>query len=163
MSAVVVERALKQSVGMGQVRFMEHSGELVAILGSCIGVAMYCPATKLAGLAHVVLPDSNGRGGAPGRYADLAIPFMVDQFASRGIAPPKVVVRIAGGAAMFGRPGPLQIGVNNIQAVKAAVASAGMTITAEHLGGNKGRRMSINVATGDVLVEIVGQGVTLLR
>jgi chemotaxis protein CheD len=163
MSAVVVEKAIKQSVGMGQVGFMEECGELVAILGSCIGVAMYCPRLKLAGLAHVVLPSSDGRDGPPGRYADLAIPHMVTQFRHRGAALSSIAVRIAGGAAMFGRPGPMQIGINNAQAVKAALAKAGLELINEHLGGNKGRRMSINAATGEVFVEIVGQGVTLLH
>lgn len=163
MSTVVVEKALKQSVGMGQVRFMEESGELVAILGSCIGVAMYCPRLKLAGLAHVVLPESDGREAPPGRYADTAVPYMVRQFKNRGAMLQSLTVKLAGGAAMFGRTGPMQIGINNAIAVKNALAQGGLEVAAEHLAGGKGRRMSIDVATGDVFVEIVGQGVTLLH
>ncbi len=163
MSTVVVEKTIKQSVGMGQICFKEDCGELVAILGSCIGVAMYCPRLKLAALGHVVLPESDGRDGPPGRYADLAIPYMVAQFKNRGATLAGIKVRIAGGAAMFGRPGPLQIGINNAQAVKNTLAKAGLVLTSEHLGGTKGRRMSINAATGEVFVEIVGQGTTQLQ
>lgn len=162
MPAIVVDRTVKQSVGMGQVGFMEMTGELVAILGSCVGVAIYCPKLKLAGLAHVVLPDSGDRDGPVGRYANLAVPHLVTQFACRNVSSSSLLVRIAGGAAMFGRSGPLQIGANNIEAVKMAIAQAGLKVSGEHLGGTKGRRMSINVATGDVFVDIVGQGTTLL-
>ena len=46
-------------VGMADLKVCKAPDALTTIgLGSCIGIALYDPSTKISGLAHIMLPDS---------------------------------------------------------------------------------------------------------
>lgn len=145
------------SVGMGQATVIEAPGRLRAILGSCVAVALHHPGRRVGGLAHVVLPKSNGQTGLPGKFADTAIPHLVALMKAVGAVPPRVVAKITGGANMFGHTGPLQIGDKNVEAVLEALASCGIRVVAKDVGGASGRRVTFSPATGELAVESVGQ------
>lgn len=152
-----LETGTKATVGMGQIVAARPPNSLSSVLGSCVGVALYHPRSKLGILAHVVLPDSAGREGPPGKFADTAIAAMVKQFAQDGVSANALVARIAGGANMFGSAnGPLQIGELNIQAVQKLLEAAKIRLLGQHLGGTKGRRIFFNCETGSVTIEVVG-------
>lgn len=144
-------------VGMGQIIAMDKPANLTAILGSCVGVALYHPRRRVAALAHVVLPSANGRIAPPGKFADSAIPTMIQKLESLGANRAGITVKITGGACMFGASGPLQIGDANVEAVLKALANAGMRVAVQDTGGTKGRRITFRTETGDMLIEIIGQ------
>ncbi len=159
MSVSVAETT---NVGMAQVRVARDSGQLVAVLGSCVGVAVFHPESHIGALAHVVLPDSGGRGGSPSKYADTVLPLLIQLLGEAGARQGPYVVKLAGGASMFGRPGNASIGEKNVRAILAAAERAGLTIAAKHLGGGKGRRVMLDCATGNFTVQIVGDSPILL-
>ena len=67
------------AVGLGEL-FVERQGELVAYsLGSCVAICLFDPLTRVAGMAHVVLPRApeKGPGDTPGKYADTAVPALL--------------------------------------------------------------------------------------
>jgi len=133
-------------------------------LGSCIGLALHDPVAQVGVLAHVVLPDSSlGRGGKapPAKYADIAVPAAVAEAARLGGQPSRLVARMAGGARMFpvaGLNGTLDIGARNIEAVRAALAAAGIRLIAEDTGGSYGRTVQFFIDTGHLVVSTVGRG-----
>lgn len=145
------------SVGMGQATVIEAPGRLRAILGSCVAVALHHPGLRVGGLAHVVLPKSNGQSGLPGKFADTAVPHLLALMRAAGAAPPRLVAKITGGANMFGHTGPLQIGDKNVEAVLEALAACGVRVVAKDVGGSSGRRVTFAPATGELAVESVGQ------
>ncbi|NUQ66449.1 MAG: chemotaxis protein CheD [Pirellulales bacterium] len=152
----IVETAEQQSVGMGQILVARRPGRLTAVLGSCFGVSLFHPRLWLGSLAHVVLPESAGRSSTPGKFADTAIPHMITQLEELGANRSGLVARIAGGACMFGAGGPLQIGDANVEAVGRLLGQSGIRIVSRHVGGTKGRRITLDCATGNVLVQIAG-------
>lgn len=155
-SAIITEKATS-SVGMGQV-LMAHSGEtLGAVLGSCIGLILYHPRLKVGTMAHIVLPDSAGREGAPGKYANLAIPHMIELLAGEGAAKSGLVAKLTGGAKMFGNKGPSHVGDINIKAVLCILKELHIHVKGQHVGGEKGRRVLWNPANGDLTVYVVGK------
>jgi chemotaxis protein CheD len=114
-------------------------------------------------LAHVILPDSQARvQAAPGKFADTAVPHMLKLLAQAGAPVSGLVAKLAGGANMFGHNGPLQIGLANGEAVGKALAAAGVRIVAQDIGGNQGRRISLDSATGDMVIEIAGAAVRVI-
>lgn len=157
MDSCVVETPAAVSVGMGQIAVGQKSGRLTSVLGSCVGIVLYHPRVLVAAMAHVVLPQSNGRDGTPGKFADTALPAMLQQLERCGAPRSGLVAKIAGGACMFGAGGPMQIGDANIAAVNEVLRKAGLAPVAQDVGGNCGRRVSIDCATGRVTVESVGQ------
>jgi chemotaxis protein CheD len=131
--------------------------ELVALgLGSCIGVVMIDAQAQVAGLAHVMLPESSGERTAKGKFADTAIPELLLQMVAHGAVPGRVRVAITGGAAMFGSGGQLEIGARNEAAVRSALSAAGVRCHAAETGGTQGRTVRISVAGGGATVRVAG-------
>jgi chemotaxis protein CheD len=157
-------KSMKETlVGMGQVVFGQSPDRLASILGSCVGVSLYHPRTRHAVLAHVILPDSQGRSpSAPGKFADTAIPHMLKLLGTVGVPTAGLVAKLTGGANMFGHNGPLQIGIANGEAVGRILAGLGIRVVAQDIGGNQGRRITLDCATGNIAVEIAGAQVRVL-
>jgi chemotaxis protein CheD len=157
-SCTAIETTENSNVGMGQMAIAKAPVCLTAVLGSCIGVALYHRRLRLGMLSHVVLPDSNGRAAAsPGKFADTAIPEMLRVLAEHSAYPPGLTAKIAGGACMFGASGPMQVGQTNEQAVTQMLRDAGISITAQDVGGTAGRRICFDCATGAVSIDCAGK------
>jgi len=144
------------SVGMGQAAIGTRLSRLTAVLGSCLGVALYHRRLQLGAMSHVVLPDSNGRDALPAKFADTAIPHMVELFTQHGGSANGLVAKIAGGACMFGATGPMQIGLANAEAVHRELAKLRIPIIAEDIGGSKGRRVIFDCGCGTLTIETAG-------
>jgi chemotaxis protein CheD len=158
----LIETAQDIAVGMGQVVTAKSPSSLKAILGSCVAIAIYHPRKRIGAMAHVVLPDSNGQDGVPGKFADTAVPYMLDKFKALGIRPAELAAKLTGGANMFNNKGPLQIGDRNVQAAIDALSTGGIRIAAKDVGGQKGRRVIFSLATGEVVVDTAGQAQQIL-
>jgi len=145
------------NVGMGQTAVGDKEAVFTSVLGSCVGVILWHPRLGMGAMAHVVLPISHGQNGQPGKFADTAVPQLIHQLAEIGCPRAGLVAKIAGGACMFRGGGPLQIGDDNIAAVRSILRQQGIPITAEDIGGTSGRKITFECATGRLTVEIAGQ------
>ena len=124
-------KTLETMVGMGQIVGGGPPQQMKAIVGSCIALALHHPRLKKGVMAHIVLPNSAGRPGTPGKFADTAVPRMLELFKELGVPAHGLTAKLAGGANMFGSSGPLQIGDANVEAVAQALRTAGIRITAQ--------------------------------
>lgn len=142
---------------MGEIEVSKRTGEeLVARgLGSCIGLALIDRSAGVAGMAHVVLPESNGSNNEPGKFADLAVPALVSQMQKAGAVTRRLEAVMAGGARMF-ELGEMDIGARNAAAVKAGLSRAGLRVRAADTGGNRGRTMRLTVGDFEVTVKEAG-------
>ncbi len=150
---------------MGEFAVSGQTGdELVAIgLGSCIGLALVDADAGLAGLAHVVLPESAGKPGPTGKFADLAVPDLIATLVDAGAAKRRLRAVLIGGARMFTVGASLDIGARNTEAVRAALGRAGIGIHAEEVGGNRGRTARVIIGT-DISSQVAGgERTSLLR
>jgi chemotaxis protein CheD len=131
---------------------------LVAIgLGSCVAIALHDPGTKIGGLAHVLLPSQAGGRLAdrPGRYAQTAVPALIERMIGRGARIPAIVARLVGGASMFATlspPGTIQMGDRNLVATREALHRHGIRLTGEAVGGDFGRTAEFDVDSGRITV-----------
>ncbi len=148
-------------VGMGEYAIARAPGQLVSLgLGSCVCVIFYDPALKLGGMVHIMLPSSKAyRGGEinPAKFADTAIPFMVAEMEKNGASKDRLVVKVIGGAQMFStlEKNRETIGLRNIAAVEEALQQAGLTITAQSVGGTAGKSVCFDLETGEVRIRTV--------
>jgi chemotaxis protein CheD len=148
------------AVGLGDL-FLSRSEDLVAYsLGSCVGICLWDPTTKVAAMSHVVLPAAPTTGPVtlPGKFGDTAVPAMLDALTKAGAQRFRLQCKIAGGAAVLaiGGGGSLpKIGERNIEAVKTALAKANIRILGEQTGGNMGRTVRLEPSSGRVLVRTV--------
>lgn len=144
-------------VGMGQVAAARTPDRLWSILGSCVALALYHPKRQVGMLSHVVLPFSDGRRGTPGKFADTAVPHMLQLLRAMGVPSDELVAKIAGGACMFGHSMPLEIGENNVRSIVHALEAVSIRIAGKDVGGAKGRRVTLDCSSGGLLVEVLGR------
>lgn len=154
-------------INMGDLELTNKTGVILIApgLGSCIGLAAYDKRSKLAGMAHIVLPDSGIKANTNseekiGKYADIAVPALLGKMLSLGSRKEDLIIKIVGGAQMFSFKNDvdiLNIGHRNTVAVKKALDSLGLTITKADTGGNKGRTFTLNVMNGSFSLRITGQ------
>ncbi len=142
-------------VGMSEIAMSDgpHTVFVVPGLGSCIALVIYQPNCRLAGMAHVLLPDSSQAVSldSPGKFADTAVPYLVEALAIRGADPAALVAKMAGGAQMFkGAPG-LGVGDRNIAAITRMLDALGIPLVASDVGGALGRSIRFEIA-GDRFV-----------
>lgn len=131
--------------------------ELLALgLGSCIGLAIVDRMAGVAGLAHIVLPDSGPLDEPPGKFADLAVPELISQLRAQGAVPRRFEAVLAGGACMFNLGSELDIGARNECAVRGELERARVAIRASATGGNRGRTVRVAVSDGAVTVREAG-------
>lgn len=130
-------------------------------VGSCIALCMNDPEAKVAGMAHIVLPVSNDAArNKPNatKYADVAIPELLQEMRNNGAVRSRLVTKIAGGSQMFNAASSntFDTGARNIEAVKKVLADEALSISGEDTGGSKGRTVRLFVGTGTVQVKSVG-------
>lgn len=132
---------------MGELAVSDTVGdELVAIgLGSCIGLALVDRASNVAGLAHVVLPESQGKSEPKAKFADLAVPDLIASVVAAGGVRRRLEAVLVGGARMFSVGASLDIGARNAEAVRDALEKEGIKVRAEEVGGNRGRTARVIV------------------
>ncbi len=152
-------------VGIADLNIAEPPKKLITVgLGSCIGIAIYDAVTKVGGLAHIMLPDSTQFNNVtnPMKFADLAIPLLLEKMQKEGASKRGLKAKIAGGASMFNfsdKSMIMDIGNRNGISVKNVLKSIGIPIISEDVGGNKGRTMIFDTATGIVQIKTVGMGI----
>lgn len=145
------------SVPMGEIAVARDSGVLRTLLGSCLGLALYDRKLRIGALAHIVLPVAPDRAEKPGKYANTAVPAMIGRMQELATAPIRLHAKIAGGANMFAAADSENtIGRQNVDAVERILAELRITVIGRHCGGEQGRRMMLDIATGIVTIDIVG-------
>ncbi len=131
------------TIGIGGVDVCKMPEALVTYaLGSCVGVCLYDSVTKVAGLAHVMLPQSPDGTGNNYKYADIAVPYLVQQMVSKGANKARLTAKIAGGAKMFESTSNTSIGNigdRNVESVKEQLKKFNIRIVASDTGSNYGR------------------------
>ncbi len=152
-------------VGMADLQSSLHPCVITTLgLGSCVGIALYDPTRKIAGLAHIMLPSSqqarNNTNTA--KFADTAIVKLIDDMVAMGAARNKLIAKLAGGAQMFSfndASEMLRIGARNVAASKEVLNMLKIPIIAEDTGGNYGRTIEIHSENGKLLIKTIGHGV----
>jgi chemotaxis protein CheD len=153
-------------VTMGEMAVSSDENTVLTCLGlgSCIGLAVYDSVSRVGGLAHIVLPSSVGSNpGGPGKYADTAVPGVIEEMLALGANRRTLVARIVGGAQMSmskGLSDVFKTGQRNAEATIEALAASTMRLKAKDIGGHNGRSMRLFVSTGKLTVS-VGGGQTL--
>jgi len=151
-------------VGMADLAVCKAPQKLITTgLGSCVGVCLYDPGSKVGGLAHIMLPDStqarSNQNAA--KYADTGITETLKRMMAIGADKKKILAKIAGGAQMFNFAGTssiMRIGERNVEAVKKQLELNGIRIMAEDTGGNFGRTITFDPENGNLHIRTINQG-----
>ncbi len=150
-------------VGMADFNICKAPDAITTLgLGSCVGVALYDQKRKVAGLAHIMLPDSTTvkNNSNIAKFADTGIDACIDMMVKNGASRIGLTAKIAGGAQMFAfgsNNDMLRIGERNVEAVKRKLRTLGIRILAEDTGKSYGRTIEFYPQTGELLIKAVGK------
>lgn len=151
-------------VGMADYKVGRAPATLISYgLGSCIGISLYDPQTKIGGLLHIMLPDSSKSRSNENRakFADTGIVDMLQDLQKMGAVKSRMVAKLAGGAQMFAFANAsdiMRVGVRNVEASKAILKSLSIPIVGEDTGKNYGRTVQIDLSTGIYTVKTIDKG-----
>jgi chemotaxis protein CheD len=147
-------------VGISDMKVVVSPGTLVTYaLGSCIGICLHDPLTGIAGLSHILLPDSSISPNDTNlmKFADTAVAELIRQMERKGASRFRLTAKIAGGARLFGGAGGIQVGDRNINAVKAQLERFRIRILAEDTGLDYGRTVEFRT-DGTVFIKTALKG-----
>jgi chemotaxis protein CheD len=152
-------------VGMADLNVAHLTGVLKTTgLGSCVGVTLFDSRVKVAGMAHVMLPSSDiAREGSLNiaKYADTAIPELINKMLLLGAMINRIEAKLAGGAQMFaftGNSDTMRIGPRNVESCKEMLKRYSIPIKAEDTGANYGRTIELDCETGILHIRSVQHG-----
>lgn len=150
-------------VGMADLKIAKAPDALTTLgLGSCIGIAIFDPISKIGGLVHIMLPDSTSikNNSNLAKFADTGITELVSQMVMAGANRTKLVSKIAGGAKMFATTGLSDIsniGERNAQASISKLQELRIPLLSQETGENYGRTVELYCDSGEFLIKSVGK------
>ena len=154
-------------VGMADLVVASAPAKLITLgLGSCIGLVLFDTTAKVAGMVHIMLPDSRGAKSLEkvGKFADTAVPALMDAMIKKGASKSRMKAKIAGGAQMFALPGAqtdfLAVGARNVKETTDMLSKMSIPLVASDTGGNKGRTVEFSTDTWMLTVKTLGKGTT---
>ena len=155
-------------VGMADLNVVRNPGMLTTYgLGSCVGITLYDSVTKIAGMAHIMLPSSKivKENTNVAKFADSAMVKLINDMIYMGAARNRLVAKIAGGAQMFAFSSTdknMRIGDQNVNATIQLLKVLNIPILAQHTGENYGRTIEIYTEDGRLVVKTIGHGTYVL-
>jgi chemotaxis protein CheD len=132
-------------------------------LGSCVAIVLHDATARVGGMAHVLLPAPAQAhdGDRPGKCPSTAVPRLLEEMRALGARGP-ITARLVGGASLFGPllagKGLGSMGERNVAASRHALAAARVRVVGELVGGDVGRSVYFDVASGRVDVRSVRDG-----
>lgn len=152
-------------VGMADLKVVSYPDSLTTLgLGSCIGICLYDPVTRVTGMAHIMLPNSMAikKNENAAKFADTAIHKLIADMEAKGGKRARFFAKIAGGAQMFSfasQNDSMKIGERNAEAVRSILKSFSIPIKADETGGNFGRTIEFYSENGKLLIKTAGSPV----
>ena len=156
------------TVGISDWKICGLSDVLITYaLGSCVGTCIVDTAAGVAGLSHIMLPDStvvkDSKTLNRMKFADTALPDMVNAMIKKGANIHRMQAKIAGGALMFAaNSSQFNIGERNVAAVKKTMAQLKIPIIASDVGLNYGRTVYFYGNEGKVVIKSTVKGINVL-
>lgn len=157
----------KLVVGISDWKICRSPDSLITYaLGSCVGICLYDKVTRIAGLSHIMLPDSTAiTGGNTTRpkFADTAIVDMLNEMKAQGASPSGITAKIAGGAVMFkSASAQFNIGERNVEAVRKILGQLSIPIIAADTGLNYGRTVTFFAENGNLEINSAAKGKSII-
>ena len=155
-------------VGMADMNICCGSDSITTLgLGSCVGVVLWDPATKICGMVHVMLPDSTciRNNSNVAKFADSGIDELLKRVIAKGAKRQNLVAKIAGGAKMFSvnnKSDLISIGDRNVEASIKKLKELKIPLKAQDTGDTYGRTVTFYPENGQYHIKRVGREIKII-
>lgn len=135
---------------------------LTTVLGSCVATCLIDEQNGISGMNHFMLPRIMSADeiftSEIGRYGMFAMELLLGEMVKLGADRQALKAKVFGGAAMFPQAAPSEIARSNIDFVRRFLTLEQIPISAEHLGGNQGRKIIFFTDRGRVFMRLLNPG-----
>ncbi len=142
-------------IGIGELAVSSTPGLSISThaVGSCIAVCIFDPIAIVAGMLHLLLPEStiNPERAVqhPAVFADTGIPLLFQTAYDHGLVKQRAIVKLVGGAEMPQTTGGrFNTGRRNLLAARNLLWRNGVFVAAEDVGGTDARTVHMSVDDG---------------
>jgi len=129
-------------------------------LGSCIGVTLYDPIMRVAGMLHFMLPSPKAKGSdpeiKPAMFATTGIPLLFKMAYDLGAKKENLIVCAAGGAEILADNGYFKVGSRNRTMLRKIFWKNNILLSADDTGGAISRTMTMSIADGGITIRNKG-------
>ena len=159
-------KQMRHVVAVGDMKIGRDVDLIVThALGSCLGLVVFDPVEKVAGLLHAMLPLSKinpAKAEAnPYMFVDTGVPALFKTLYEFGGQKSRMVIKAVGCGNPLGRNEMFKIGERNYTILKNLLWKNNMLLDSEDVGGTASRTVHLDVATGETLISSNGKKRTL--
>ena len=148
-------------IGIAEMKTSRSPGDVLITyaLGSCLGITVHDPDAKVGGLLHVMLPSASVNpekaAANPLMFVDTGVPELFKACYKLGAKKERMIVKVAGGASLQNpnATDQFQIGKRNFINLRKLLWKNNVLIQACDVGENFSRTMSLEIATGRVVLK----------
>jgi chemotaxis protein CheD len=150
-------------VGISDMKVSNNPDEVLITysLGSCLGVIIYDPVARVAGMLHSMLPlskiDPHKAIASPYMFVDTGIPLLFKQAYNLGADKKNILVKAVGCSSLLDEKGFFKIGERNFTVLRKLLWKNNILIEKQDIGGSMSRTVSIIVGSGDVKIKSGGK------
>ena len=130
-------------------------------LGSCVSICLYDKMAGVAGLSHIMLPDSTAiKDGHKSsmKFADTAIPMLIDNM-KIWCKSKNITAKSRWGINVSTNSQKFNIGERNVISVKKVLHDLKIPIIAQDTGLDYGRTVFFHASTGKLQVKSAVKGI----
>jgi chemotaxis protein CheD len=148
---------VKKFIHVGEFYIGVRPTEVSTILGSCVSVCLYDKIEMIGGMNHYLVPLWNGNGLQTPKYGNVAIHRLVEGMLNVGCSLKNIEAKIFGGGNVIDtvKNEDMMVGRKNIIIAKEILSEYKIPITAQDVGGTRGRRILLVSETGKVLMKYI--------
>lgn len=128
---------------------------LQTLLGSCVAVCLRDPVACVGGMNHILLPGSSETDHHPSRRGVHAMELLINAVMKEGGDRRKLVAKVFGAGNVVASLQSPTIGEHNAAFVRQFLATEGIPIVAQRLGGLRPVQVTFRTDTGKAIVHTV--------
>ena len=154
---------MKRIVGISEMIVSRDPKDILITysLGSCIGVTVYDPETRVGGLIHCMLPlskiDTEKARKMPCMFVDTGIPALLNRMFEKGAERNRLITKVAGASQLMDEKKIFKIGERNYAVLRKLLWKNNILIEAEDVGGQISRTVTLEIATGRTTIKSKGK------
>jgi len=139
----------------GEVHVADGACVITTILGSCVSVCLSEDGSTIGGLNHFLLPEQRSGVAGSTRYAHGAMDALITRMLWFGARRSRISAKLFGGANVLHafQDGVHHIGAANVLIARTLLATHSIPISAEDVGGTRGRRLVFSSHDGSASVQ----------
>lgn len=144
---------MEHYIKIAQIKVAKAGDTIKTVVGSCIALCLTDIVTGTSGMVHIMMPEKKpGHEEEVGKYANTAVPALLELMLDAGCDRMRLKAKISGGASMFNTDLSISIGLQNKLAVVSMLQKVDIPLKFEDTGGTSGRTVVVECGTGQLFI-----------